>query len=88
MKHFFRGASRQTDKPTLLKAQFPKAFRIDLLQSDIFTRYVTEPWLLREALRANPQAFVVIDEVQKFPQLLEEAHWLIEMTHLGMPQKL
>lgn len=77
---FFLWGPRQTGKSTLLTQSFPGAYKVDLLQSDIFTRYMREPWLLRETLKAHPKSFVIIDEVQKVPQLLDEVHWLIENT--------
>ena len=48
---------------------------IDLLQTDIYAEYITQPSLLRE--RWLP-GLTVIDEVQKVPALLDEVHWLIE----------
>jgi predicted AAA+ superfamily ATPase len=53
-----------------------------LLQTDIFLDFVKRPFLLREQLLAvSPKQLkepVIIDEVQKVPQLLDEIHWLIE----------
>lgn len=74
---FFFWGPRQTGKTTLLQATYPDAFWIDLLKADEFRRYLHNPELLRGELAARdsvPQ--VVIDEVQKVPQLLDEAQWL------------
>ena len=74
---FFLWGPRQTGKTTLLQATYPDAFWIDLLKADEFRRYLHNPELLRGELAARdsvPQ--VVIDEVQKVPQLLDEAQWL------------
>lgn len=76
---FFLWGARQSGKSTLLHHRFADAIWIDLLKSDQFARYVTHPNLLREELEAHDaQRFVVIDEVQKVPVLLNEVHWLIE----------
>ena len=78
---FFLWGPRQTGKTTLLKACFPGERWIDLLKSDQFRRYATNPEYLREELEAEgvgAGAQVVIDEVQKAPALLDEVHWLME----------
>jgi predicted AAA+ superfamily ATPase len=70
---------RQTGKTTLLRATYPDAVWIDLLQAEEYRRYLQNPERLREELALRPAVRqVVIDEVQKVPQLLDEAHWLHE----------
>jgi predicted AAA+ superfamily ATPase len=70
---------RQTGKTCLLNASYPDAHRIDLLKTDSFAKYATEPHRLREELVVRRDCrFVVIDEVQKVPALLDEVHWLID----------
>jgi len=80
----FLWGARQTGKSTLIKALFPDAPRYDLLRSSEMRRFLQNPGLLREELLApgsvkirgaNP---VLIDEVQKVPDLLDEVHSLIE----------
>jgi predicted AAA+ superfamily ATPase len=78
---FFLWGPRQTGKSTLLKDTYPEAIWIDLLRADDFRRYLERPELLRAelaALEAKKKPQVVIDEVQKVPALLDEAHWLHE----------
>jgi uncharacterized protein len=76
---FFLWGPRQVGKTTLLRDTYPDASRVDLLMSDEFIRYTQAPQLLREELIADPSVrFVIIDEVQKVPLLLDEVHWLIE----------
>ncbi|MCC6847861.1 MAG: ATP-binding protein [Deltaproteobacteria bacterium] len=75
---FFLWGPRQTGKSSLLRATYPDALRIDLLSSDEFVRYTRRPSVLRDELAARPADLVVIDEIQKVPALLDEAHWLIE----------
>ncbi|HYX38263.1 MAG TPA: AAA family ATPase, partial [Oligoflexus sp.] len=75
-RSFFLWGPRQSGKSTLLHKLYPNAKYIDLLQSDVFASYVRRPALLRELdTQAN---LIVIDEVQKIPELLDEVHWCIE----------
>lgn len=76
---FFLWGPRQTGKSTLLKAAYPDAVWIDLLKAEEFRRYLNNPALLRQELPLEgDMPFVVIDEAQKLPALLDEAHWLHE----------
>jgi predicted AAA+ superfamily ATPase len=77
---FFLWGPRQTGKTTLLRNAYPGAFWVDLLKADEFRTYLERPELLRQQLRARPAGQVVLDEIQKVPQLLDEVHWLIENT--------
>ena len=74
---FFWGA-RQTGKSTLLKEHFPNALLFDLLLENNYKRFVQNPGLLHEIILATPSAsLVIIDEIQRIPDLLNEIHWLI-----------
>lgn len=74
---FFWGA-RQTGKSTLLKTLFPNALWFDLLLSNEYERLSKKPELLRETILANLNVTpVIIDEIQRIPELLNEVHWLI-----------
>ena len=76
---FFLWGPRQTGKSTLLHTAYPDAVWIDLLKAEEFRRYLNNPELLRQELpREGDMPFVVIDEVQKLPNLLDEVHWLHE----------
>jgi len=76
---FFLWGARQTGKSTLLKSIFTDAQYIDLLKTDELYRFRKNPALLRQMLQIeNPGKLVVIDEIQKIPELLDEVHWLIE----------
>ncbi len=62
-----------------MAAAYPDALWIDLLKAEEFRRYLQNPELLRAEFAARESVRqVVIDEVQKVPQLLDEAHWLHE----------
>jgi uncharacterized protein len=75
----FLWGPRQTGKSTLLKNKFSQAFIIDLLLSDVYRWYLNNPEKLRETVMALPSnTVIIIDEVQRIPQLLNEVHWLIE----------
>lgn len=74
---FFWGA-RQTGKTTLLKHQFPNSIYIDFLINSEFQRFSSNHNLLRQIVEANkPEQAVIIDEIQRLPDLLNEVHWLI-----------
>ena len=76
---FFLWGPRQTGKSTLLRARYPDAVWVDLLKADEFRRYVERPERLRQELaQREGTPFVVVDEVQKVPALLDEVHWLHE----------
>ena len=74
----FLFGGRQVGKSTLLKERFPKAIYIDLLKSDIRNRFKQHPEEFRESLlRYPPETLVIVDEIQKIPDLLDEVHWLM-----------
>jgi predicted AAA+ superfamily ATPase len=76
---FFLWGPRQTGKSTLLKIKYPDSFWIDLLKAEEYRRYLSHPeWLRGELIQKDRIPFVVIDEVQKLPHLLDEVHYLHE----------
>jgi predicted AAA+ superfamily ATPase len=75
----FLWGARQTGKSTLLKKTFPDSLWFDLLQTDVFERLRRNPAQLREIVLADERKKpVIIDEIQRIPELLNEVHWLIE----------
>lgn len=77
----FLWGGRQTGKSTLLKEKFSNALCFDLLLSDVFERFMRNPALLRETILANSEKkLIIIDEIQRIPELLNEIHWLIVNT--------
>lgn len=83
----FLWGARKTGKTTYLKAKFPKSIVYDFLKTDLFFEISKDPSLLRERLLAKDAAAlkepVILDEVQKVPQVLDEVHWLIENKGLS-----
>jgi predicted AAA+ superfamily ATPase len=76
----FLWGARQTGKSTLLKTLFPDALWFDLLLSDVYERLLRNPSMLRETIAAGQYTVMIIDEIQRIPELLNEVHWII--THL------
>ncbi len=74
----FLWGPRKTGKTTLLRQQYPEALWIDLLDYDLFLSLSQRPTRLGRILEAQHSEIVVIDEVQKIPQLLDEVHRLME----------
>lgn len=82
---FFLFGPRGTGKSTWLRRQFPEALSIDLLQPDVYRDMTARPERLRELVRGAPRTpTVVIDEVQRVPELLNVVHALLEQP--GAPQ--
>jgi len=74
----FLWGARQVGKTTLLEQLYPTARYYDLLQAREFERFLRRPSLLSEELESmNEGDVVIIDEIQKVPQLLDEIHSLI-----------
>ena len=83
-KSYFLFGPRATGKSTLIREQFPHDTPIiDLLEHGLYLRLSTNPGELESIIMAyaNPSV-VVIDEVQRIPQLLNEVHRLIEKNQI------
>jgi predicted AAA+ superfamily ATPase len=77
--HFFLFGPRGTGKSTWLRTHFPGSLRIDLLEPEVHRAYAARPERLRDLVAGNPErVVVVVDEVQKVPELLDVVHALIE----------
>jgi predicted AAA+ superfamily ATPase len=82
-KSFFLFGPRSTGKSTLIRQQLAaEAFVIDLLDSRNFLRLAATPGDLEAMVAASGKSLVVIDEVQRVPELLNEVHRLIETKRL------
>ncbi len=76
---YFLFGPRGTGKTTWLKQHYPDAYWINLIDPEIFRLFSTTPERLRQILKEIPdQKIVVIDEVQRAPELLNIVHSLIE----------
>lgn len=75
----FLFGARQTGKTTWLISQFPNCRYYDLLRPSEFERLLRQPELLPQELEDfGENDTVIIDEIQKLPQLLDEVHYLIQ----------
>ncbi|MBN1115057.1 MAG: ATP-binding protein [Oligoflexia bacterium] len=84
-KSIFLFGPRQTGKTFLLNELFKNSKKYNLLEADVFRRLSMNPENLRyELLHLKEQKMlpestpVIIDEIQKIPELLDEVHNLIE----------
>ncbi|MFH1825773.1 MAG: ATP-binding protein [bacterium] len=76
---FFLLGPRGTGKSTYIKNEYPDALLVDLLQPDDFRAYSAKPERLRELVHGNSDnKVIVVDEIQKVPDLLGVVHSLIE----------
>jgi uncharacterized protein len=81
----FLFGARGVGKTTLLKSLpwLQDALMINLLEAKNENHFARNPDALGEIVRALPdtQPYVIIDEIQKLPKLLDIVHDLIETTH-------
>lgn len=82
-RSFFLFGVRGAGKSSWARTALPQALRLDLLDEALFHDLLAEPSLFRELLSTMaPGEWVVIDEVQRIPSLLNEVHRLIEESGL------
>ncbi len=80
---FFLFGPRGTGKSTWLRATFPTAHAVNLLDEALYQSYLARTDLFAAELRAlKPGSLVVVDEVQRLPQLLNEVHRFMEERKL------
>ena len=77
-KSFFLFGPRGTGKTTWVKTTFPHAIYIDLLEARLFNDLLANPQRLENLIPENFKEWVIIDEVQRIPEILNEVHRLIE----------
>lgn len=81
-KSAFLWGARQTGKSYYLKHIFKNAIYYDLLDTHEVIRFTKAPYLLRNEIKLLSKDElnkpIIIDEIQKVPDLLNEVHWLIE----------
>ncbi len=83
-KSFFLFGPRATGKSTLIKQDLSDAATvIDLLNSRLYLRLLSSPHDLEAIINSGDKSnTVVIDEIQRVPELLNEVHRLIENKKL------
>jgi predicted AAA+ superfamily ATPase len=77
-KSFFLFGPRGTGKTTWLKHHLPQALFINLLQAEFYTLLLSNPSKLRSLIPPGFDDWIILDEVQRVPALLNEVHDLIE----------
>ena len=74
----FLFGARQTGKSTLLKERFKGAVYYDLLKPNVRRAFKQSPDSLWDALQDKPAStLVIVDEIQKVPELLDVVHSLM-----------
>ena len=73
---------RGTGKTSWIKANLPDALYLDLLDYNTYAPLSANPGRLENLIPPNFANWVVIDEIQKIPALLNEVHRLIEHKKL------
>jgi predicted AAA+ superfamily ATPase len=78
-RSFFLFGPRGTGKSTWLQQVLPEALRLDLLDASLFLELSRDPHLIEAMIGDRPEiSWVVLDEIQKIPALLDEVHRLME----------
>ena len=78
-RSFFLFGPRGTGKSTWLQQVLPEALRLDLLDASLFLELSRDPHLIEAMIGSQPEeSWVVLDEIQKIPVLLDEVHRLME----------
>lgn len=78
-QHFFLFGPRGTGKSTWLKENYADAGWIDLLDAASYRSYLARPERLEKFVEAHTlRRNIIIDEIQRVPQLLPVVHKLIE----------
>ena len=81
-KSFFLFGPRGTGKTTWVKKSFPDGILIDLLDSSVYNTLLPAPQRLKSFIPPEFDNWVIIDEIQRIPSLLNEVHRLIENKHI------
>lgn len=79
---FFLFGPRGTGKTFWLRHTFPAAVYVDLLEARTATELLADPQRLSARIPAAGTEPVIIDEIQRVPDLLDEVHRLIEARGL------
>lgn len=81
---FFLFGPRQVGKSTFLKQEFLKSNSLyyDFLKNDEYIKYSSDTTLFRKEVinRDRSKKYIILDEVQRIPEILNEVHYLLENT--------
>src|SRR3989344_2158399 len=77
-KSFFLFGPRGTGKSLWVRTTFPEALYLDLLESELYISLSANPQRLSSLIPKGHKDWIILDEVQKIPALLDEVHRLIE----------
>jgi predicted AAA+ superfamily ATPase len=84
-KSFFLFGPRGTGKSTWLRHELPDAVFVDLLKPEVYRELQARPERLREIAKGSARnRTVVVDEVQRVPELLSVVHATLEQP--GAPR--
>jgi len=79
---FFLFGPRGVGKTAWAHQQFPDALFFDLLDHQTYTQLLAAPERLGDRIPQGHKGWVVVDEVQRVPEVLDEVHRLIESRRL------
>ena len=79
---FFLFGPRGVGKTAWTHEQFPDALFFDLLDYPTYTQLLAAPHRLGDQIPQGYKGWVVVDEIQRVPELLNEVHRLIESRRL------
>jgi hypothetical protein len=71
-KSFFLFDPRGTGKSAWVQQRFPDAVYLDLLESDLYAELLASPQRLDLKVPPGHSGWVVVDEVQRIPAILDE----------------
>ena len=73
---------RGTGKTHWLMQHFTDHLYFDLLDGEVYTEFFANPSVLKNRIPSDYQGWIIIDEVQRVPELLNEVHRLIEQKNM------
>lgn len=81
---FFLFGVRGSGKSTWARQEFPDAHVVDLLDEELHHELLLDPGRFADELRTLPPgSWVIVDEVQRIPSLLNEVHRFLEQAGLN-----
>jgi predicted AAA+ superfamily ATPase len=82
-RSFFLFGPRATGKSTWLRQALPNALRLDLLDASLYLELIRDPHRLEGMVGDRSLgSWIILDEIQKAPALLDEVHRLMESRRL------